>query len=70
MKTTPFIITPKRIKILEINFIMEVKNWAPVTHTYNPSYSGDRDQEDLSLKPAQANSSGDPISPKKKNQGR
>jgi hypothetical protein len=28
----------------------------------NPSYSGGRDQEDRSLKPAWANSSGDPIS--------
>jgi hypothetical protein len=32
-----------------------------VAHTYNPSYSGDRDQEDLNLKPAQAISSGDSI---------
>jgi hypothetical protein len=30
---------------------------APVVHAYNPSYSGGRDQEDHSLKPAQANSS-------------
>jgi hypothetical protein len=35
---------------------------ALVAHTYNPSYSGGRDQEDRSLKPAQANSSQDPIS--------
>jgi hypothetical protein len=27
----------------------------PVAHTYHPSYSGGRDQEDLGLKPAQAN---------------
>jgi hypothetical protein len=27
----------------------------PVAHTYNPSYSGDRDQEDYSLRLAQAN---------------
>jgi hypothetical protein len=32
-----------------------------VAHTYNPSYLGGRDQEDRSLKPAGANSSGDPI---------
>jgi hypothetical protein len=32
-----------------------------VAHTCNPSYSGGRDQEDRSLKPAQANSSQDPI---------
>jgi hypothetical protein len=30
-----------------------------VAHTYNPSYSGGRDQEDYSLKPA--NNFGDPI---------
>jgi hypothetical protein len=35
-----------------------------VDHACNPSYSGGRDQEDPSLKPAQANSSGDPISKK------
>jgi hypothetical protein len=33
----------------------------PVAHTCNPNYSGDRDQEDLGLKPAPANSSPDPI---------
>jgi hypothetical protein len=32
-----------------------------VAHTCNPSYSGGRDQEDRSSKPAQANSSRDPI---------
>jgi hypothetical protein len=37
-----------------------------VAHTYNPSYSGGIDQEDRSLKPAQANSSQDPISKQKK----
>jgi hypothetical protein len=30
-----------------------------VAHAYNPSYLGGRDQEDHSLKPAQANSSQD-----------
>jgi hypothetical protein len=34
----------------------------PVAHACNPSYSGGRDQEDCSSKPAQANSSQDPIS--------
>jgi hypothetical protein len=34
----------------------------PVAHTYNPSYSGGRDKEDLSLKLIQANNSRDPIS--------
>jgi hypothetical protein len=33
-----------------------------VAPTYNPSYSGGRDQEDCSLEPAQANSSQDLIS--------
>jgi hypothetical protein len=33
-----------------------------VAHACNPSYSGGRDQEDCSLKPAWANSSRDPIS--------
>jgi hypothetical protein len=32
-----------------------------VAHTYNPSYSGVRDQEDLGSKPVQANSLWDPI---------
>jgi hypothetical protein len=34
---------------------------ALVAHTYNATYSGGRDQEDLSLKLAQANSLQDPI---------
>jgi hypothetical protein len=33
-----------------------------VAHTCNPSYSGGRDQEARDSKPAQANSSQDPIS--------
>jgi hypothetical protein len=37
-------------------------NWALVVHTCNPSYSGGRDQENRSSKPAQANSLRDPIS--------
>jgi hypothetical protein len=32
-------------------------SWVLMAHASNPSYSGGRDQEDLSLKPAQANSS-------------
>jgi hypothetical protein len=32
-----------------------------VAHTCNPTYSGGRNQEDCGLKPAQANSSQDPI---------
>jgi hypothetical protein len=34
----------------------------PVTHAFNPSYLGSRDQEDLSLRPALASSSTDFIS--------
>jgi hypothetical protein len=33
------------------------QNKKPVAHAYNPNYSGGRDQEDHSLKPAWANSS-------------
>jgi hypothetical protein len=37
-----------------------------VAHSCNPSYSGGRDQEDGSSKPAQTNSLQDPILKKKK----
>jgi hypothetical protein len=37
-----------------------------VAHSCNSSYSGGKDQEDHSLKPAQGNSSQDPISKKKR----
>jgi hypothetical protein len=33
------------------------KQQAPVAHTYNPSHSGGRDQEDSGLKAARRNSS-------------
>jgi hypothetical protein len=53
---------------LEINMLNEISQdqkakycWAPVAHTCNPSYSGGRDQEDCSLKPAWANSLRDSI---------
>jgi hypothetical protein len=36
-------------------------SWVLVAHTCKPSYSGGRDQEDLGLKPAWANSLRDPI---------
>jgi hypothetical protein len=39
-----------------------------VAHSYNLSYSGDRDQEDSCSKPAQANSSQDYLKKKKKSQ--
>jgi hypothetical protein len=35
---------------------------APVAHTYNPSYSGCRNQEAPCLKPARGNNVKDPIS--------
>jgi hypothetical protein len=37
-----------------------------MAHAYNPSYSGDRDQEEHGSKPPQANSLRYPISKKKK----
>jgi hypothetical protein len=40
------------------------KKWEPVAHTYNPSYSGGRGQEDRGLKPAREDSLRDPISKK------
>jgi hypothetical protein len=40
----------------------------PVAHTCNPSYTGSRGQEDHGSKPAQANSSQDPISKKNPSQ--
>jgi hypothetical protein len=39
---------------------------AQVVHISNPSYSGGRDQEDRSLKPALGNSALDPVLKKKK----
>jgi hypothetical protein len=47
-------------KILIANIIIV----PPVAHACNPSYSGDRDQEDPGLKSALANSSQDPFSTK------
>jgi hypothetical protein len=49
-----------------VGFILFYKNflirgWAPAAPTHNPSYSGGSDQEDGGSKPAQANSSPDPI---------
>jgi hypothetical protein len=37
-------------------------SWTLVAHTYNPNYSGDRDQEEHSSNPAGAKSSSDPFS--------
>jgi hypothetical protein len=47
-----------------ITFIIKYKNypsWALVAHSCNPSYSGGRDQEDHSSKPALENSLQSPI---------
>jgi hypothetical protein len=49
-----------------IIIIIIIINQAPAAHTCNPSYSGGRDQEPRSSKPALANSSRDLISKKKK----
>jgi hypothetical protein len=43
----------------QIVFKTLISSWSRVAHACNPSYSGARDQEDQSLKPAQANSSQD-----------
>jgi hypothetical protein len=40
----------------------ETQSRVPVAHSCDLSYSGDRDQEDHGSKPAQENSSRDPIS--------
>jgi hypothetical protein len=37
-------------------YLEEKESQEPVAHIYNSSYSGGRDQEDCSLKPARANS--------------
>jgi hypothetical protein len=46
---------------METNKQKQKHSQALVAHTCNPSYSGGRDQEDHSLKPARANSLRDPI---------
>jgi hypothetical protein len=43
-------------------YVKYINHWVPVAHVYNPSYSGDRDQEDQSSRPAWAHSSQDPRS--------
>jgi hypothetical protein len=47
---------PSKHEDMTPNFIR-----VPEAHACNPSYSGGSDQEDRVLKPAGANSSGDPI---------
>jgi hypothetical protein len=51
------LLLPKAASILKTG-------WALLAHTCNPSYPGGRDQEDHGSKPAQANSSQEPISKK------
>jgi hypothetical protein len=50
------------LETLQTNDPKEMQSQAPVAHNCNPSYSEGRDQEDQKSKPAQANSSYDPIS--------
>jgi hypothetical protein len=47
---------------MECVFTKKEKFWVPVAHACNPSYWEGRDEEDHSSRPAQANSSQDPIS--------
>jgi hypothetical protein len=48
--------------VVQVSLIKKVTScWAPVVHTCNPSYSEGRDQEDGDSKPAQANSSQNPV---------
>jgi hypothetical protein len=76
MHTTRTITTPKnkrkkkRNKKLDrdpcvFQSIKDFLGWAPMAHAYKPSYSGGRDQEDHSLKPA-SGSLRDTITKKKK----
>jgi hypothetical protein len=44
-----------------LNIKKRLCSWVLVAYACNPSYLGDRDQEDQGLKPAQANSLQDPI---------
>jgi hypothetical protein len=54
-----------RVKLEHIFLVKSETGQAPVTHTCNPSYSGGRNQEDRSSKPAQANGLWKPILNKK-----
>jgi hypothetical protein len=49
---------------LVLNLKNSIPGWALVAHAYNPSCAGGRDQEACGSRPAQANSSRDPISKK------
>jgi hypothetical protein len=45
-----FFLQKRGIKNIELK--IGSLSWVPMTHAYNLSYSGGRDQEDQSLKPA------------------
>jgi hypothetical protein len=53
----------EKLSYIQTVLILNVSQ-ALAAHTCNPSYSGSRDEEDPGLKPAQPNSSQDPISKK------
>jgi hypothetical protein len=61
MKICSITLTNRRMQIK-----LTVSPALTVAHFCNPIYSGGGDQEDLGSKPGQGNSSGDPISKKKK----
>jgi hypothetical protein len=73
---TVLILSPSKLSFIDIkilllkcwfSFFKRCKfSWAPVAHTSNPNYSGDRNQKDRSSKTAQANSLRDPILKKTK----
>jgi hypothetical protein len=44
-----------KLKFMKINIKLDIHNQAPMSHFCNPSYFRNRDQEDHSLKPIQAN---------------
>jgi hypothetical protein len=52
-----------KLSLLVIKYI-NYSCWVLVAHASNPNYSGGRDQEDRSSKPAWANSLQDPVSKK------
>jgi hypothetical protein len=47
----------KLLELISISLKWQETGQAPVAHTCNPNYSGDRDPEDCSSKPAWVNSS-------------
>jgi hypothetical protein len=47
--------------VVKVTYLKYVKQLGTVAHACNPSYSGDKAQEDQGSKTAQTNSSPDPI---------